>query len=160
MTHKPRFPGNPGNWYAALDNIVMQTMLSIEQLEELSTEELGGILLHAYNVDIQYFKNIVEAGANLEAKDGNGWTFLHYAARWGHDEKVQVLIEAGAYLEARDNGGWTPLHYAAFYGFRYVVKILISSGASKEALDSNGRTPWDVANPYTNKYCPELNPNE
>ena len=44
---------------------------------------------------------LVEAGANLEAKDGEGATPLCGAAKSGEVECVRMLVEAGADLEAR-----------------------------------------------------------
>ena len=52
---------------------------------------------------------LVEKGAQLEARDKNGRTPLHWAAAFGHFEIVQYLINKGAQVEPRDNDDETPL---------------------------------------------------
>ena len=58
---------------------------------------------------------LLEAGANLEARDAFGCTPLHYAARAelpGTATVVAALLEAGADRNARDNDDKRPLVYA------------------------------------------------
>ena len=58
-------------------------------------------------------KALIEAGADLNAKENDGWTALHLAARNGKLDCVKALIEAGADLNAQKNDGSTALHLAA-----------------------------------------------
>ena len=52
---------------------------------------------------------LLEAGADLEARNENGWTPLHKAARYsGHPGRIVALLKAGADLEARTELGNTP----------------------------------------------------
>jgi ankyrin repeat protein len=44
--------------------------------------------------------------------DGNGWTPLHFAARFHHVGAIEELIALGASLEAKDSDGRTPLDHA------------------------------------------------
>ena len=93
-------------------------------------------------------KALLEAGANLEARNENGDTPLHRAAVFNENPAViEALLEAGANLEARDElFGRTPLHSAA--GFNKnpaVVKALLEAGADVNARNENGATPWDLA---------------
>ena len=53
---------------------------------------------------------LLQAGANLEARNENGLTPLHWATT---SEAVTALLQAGANLEARDEYRGTPLHRAA-----------------------------------------------
>ena len=59
-------------------------------------------------------------GAELEARDEDGNTPLHWAAAKYNENPavVQVLLAAGAELEVRDKDGVTPLHRAAAPGTR------------------------------------------
>ena len=55
-----------------------------------------------------------EVGAELEAKDSNGWTALHLASRGGHVDALRLLLsdEVGAELEVNDGFGRTPIDVA------------------------------------------------
>lgn len=121
------------------------TRYTIEQLEEFSPKELGRLLwnmLDSYDVDVEYIKDIIAAGAELGgAMDTPGWTVLHRAARYGHVEVIKAMLEAGADLEIRDYNTMTPLHWMTNYGWIEMVKFLIELGASLEALDYFGFTP-------------------
>ncbi|KAF7939835.1 hypothetical protein EAE99_001640 [Botrytis elliptica] len=57
-------------------------------------------------------KLLIEAGANIEAKDAEGETVLHKAAKVGRDDSVQALIEAGANLHVKTFEGNTALSLA------------------------------------------------
>ena len=39
---------------------------------------------------------LINSGADLEAKDQNGWTPLFWAARFGYTEVVKLLVSKGA----------------------------------------------------------------
>lgn len=52
-------------------------------------------------------KELLKAGANIEARARNGRTALIVAASKGKAEVVRALLKAGANIEARGNNGWT-----------------------------------------------------
>jgi ankyrin repeat protein len=56
------------------------------------------------------------AGADLQARDAQGCSALHFAADRGQLEALEVLLAAGVDVEAKDEDGQTPLHYAALCG--------------------------------------------
>lgn len=70
---------------------------------------------------------------------------LHYAAREGHLEIVQMLLAAGADVNVQDGQGWTPLHVAARNGHREMVQALIAVGADRTIRNRDGHTALDVA---------------
>jgi ankyrin repeat protein len=61
-------------------------------------------------------QSALAAGADLQARDAQGCTALHFAADRDQLETLQALLEAGADVDARDEDGQTPLHYAALCG--------------------------------------------
>ena len=79
--------------------------------------------------------NCLEQGVDIEARDKNGLTPLHYSES---AEVVNALLNAGADIEARDKNGLTPLYYAEF---TEVVNALLNAGADIEARDKKGGTP-------------------
>lgn len=93
-------------------------------------------------------RQLVDAGADVNARDNLGSTPLHRAACHGSAEVVELLVDAGAELEARDKQGQTALHVAAGNGRGAAVSVLIKRGASQTAGDGplhDGDTPHDVA---------------
>ena len=92
----------------------------------------------------------LEAGANLEARDGDGYAPLHKAAEFGKSSAVvKTLLAAGANPRAQAEGNLTPLHVAA--GFSHhpdvaTVTALLNAGADIEARTAvNGDTPLHLA---------------
>ena len=72
-------------------------------------------------------------------------TPLHYAAKYGHIDVVQILLDVGADCNKSDELGYTPLHYAAKYGHINVVQILLDGGADFNKSDELGYTPLQMA---------------
>ena len=84
------------------------------------------------------------AGADLDARDPNGWTPLHMATQWSESpEVIRVLLAAGAVLDARANTGLTPLQLATIGNgtvLAPLVEALLAAGISATARDPGGAT--------------------
>ena len=89
---------------------VDQTLLSFEELAE-------------YNADVCHC----------------GYTPLHLAARYGHQEVAILLIRKGAQLDDRDCTGATPIHVAACPNHANLI------GGNINVKTSNGSTPLHSA---------------
>lgn len=87
----------------------------------------------------------LDCGADIETKDDDGGTPLHWAAGFGEPSVVTVLLDYGANIEAKDDSGRTPLHRAALFGEPSVVIVLLDRGANVYAQNNDGETPLDVA---------------
>ena len=112
-----------------------------------STDESGNTPLHnaAWKGKPAVVKELLKAGANIEARTKGKATPLHLAAREGELATVKELLKAGANIEARDKNGNTPLHNAALSVKPAVVKELLKAGANIEARTNNGSTPLMAA---------------
>ena len=76
---------------------------------------------------------ISEFKANINSRDINGRTPLHYACKEGH---LNIISEFQANADGTDNIGQTPLHYACKKGHKDVARVLISEfQASVECTD-------------------------
>ena len=82
----------------------------------------------------------IKSGANVNAKDNDGFTALILAAVFGHTEIVKALIQAGADINAKNNDGWTALMVATIRGNTETVKALIQAGADVNAKNHKGET--------------------
>jgi ankyrin repeat protein len=83
---------------------------------------------------------------DVNAKDKEGNTPLHYAAGSISKEFVKLLIDGGADVNARNKFNRTPLHIAAVENRVEIAQLLIESGADVDARDEYGWTPlhWAV----------------
>ncbi len=91
--------------------------------------------------DRQRVVELLEAGAEVNARDARGKTALITVAYFGHKDIAKVLIAKGADVNAKDTRGETPLIGAAMSGRKEIVELLIAKGADVNARDRHGRTP-------------------
>lgn len=61
-------------------------------------------------------KLLLQAGANADIVEYDGWSPLHWAATNGHVEICKLLLEHGAHIDALDNHGATPRDWAISRG--------------------------------------------
>jgi len=61
--------------------------------------------------DFNKVRLAINFGADVKAKDNDGWTPLHFASKEDNIEIAKLLIEKGADVGAKVDG-WTPLHWA------------------------------------------------
>jgi len=80
---------------------------------------------------------LLEAGADLHAKNRKGFTPLHLAAQNGHIEVCKLLLEAGANQYITDINGLTPLHYAAKGGHETYLFLLESEEHYAEKIKND-----------------------
>ncbi len=89
---------------------------------------------------------LLARGADVNAAQGDGMTALHWSARRGDVETVQLLLYAGASVRATTRlGAYTPLLMAAQMGHARVVAALLEGGAAVDAATSTGVTPLHMA---------------
>ena len=133
---------------------------------------------------VQLLFNADENG-DLDAVDKAGWTALHYAIRYKHDDVQQYLIDHGANIDKRNLAGQTPADFAwsdrrldlSLYnkviecskvlyrlcGFQNIILYLLMSPRASFARRSSSRTKieWRNQKPKRQSYgsirfCKEL----
>lgn len=115
-------------------------------------------------------RRLLAEGADPNEKDHHGRTALHWSARGGHVQGMELLLLSGAKITEDASGlkpgnpsgaptiydifespnsvgadGITSLHRAASYELNEMMKHLASQGADLNARDSYGRTPLNHA---------------
>ena len=107
--------------------------------------ELGtGLMIAAWNGNIEMMKLFVAQGANPRRANRNGEQPLQLAAWNGHIDAVKWLLDHGATVN-RDGNYWGALHYAVFNGHVALARFLIERGAEINARSPNGSTPLMMA---------------
>ena len=71
-------------------------------------------------------KVLIDAGADIEAKNNLGRSPLHWASENGELALVKILVRAGAEVRVADNEGDTCLTLAAYFGETETVRYLVS----------------------------------
>jgi len=90
-------------------------------------------------------RELVEAGADVNAANVEGWSPLFMAAEMGNIELFELLFRHCPDASAQSPNGDTPLHYAAAYGLVGTARAAIEKGADVNARRNNGSTPLHQA---------------
>ncbi len=104
------------------------TRLTIDELEILTSDELGELLIdevRKVSPSVAYIADILYVGCPINARDT-------------YDDSA--------------------LHLAAWYDHIDVVQFLISRGADIHMMNDEGMPAWYFANPTIRRICPELEP--
>jgi serine/threonine-protein phosphatase 6 regulatory ankyrin repeat subunit B len=96
---------------------------------------------------------ILEMTEDVDIRDPEGWTALHYAARYNDIEMVNVLLDATADVNAASPEGVTPLMLAMLNPAERkdaanLIQLFIDYGADIDAKDNQGWTPLLYAARY------------
>jgi ankyrin repeat protein len=114
---------------------------SVEYSENYAVH-ITPLMIAANTSSLAAVKLLVDAGADLSAKDKKGRNALTYA-RQGKFKRVIAYLEAA--YEKRDAAGALTLREAAATGTLYRVKALLEASADVEQSDEHGQTPLMLA---------------
>ncbi|MEP6783399.1 MAG: ankyrin repeat domain-containing protein, partial [Acidobacteriota bacterium] len=124
----------------------VQLLLSATPTLVNAADETKSTLLHhaAGFGTIDVMSLLIEAGADVNAKNRRGSTPMHWAI--DNDAKVQFLLAKGANVNVKQVEGRTPLYQASSLGNGIVViRRLLAAGADPNLALANGRTPLMAA---------------
>lgn len=106
-------------------------------------DELGNAIVAD---DMDRVKYLLDHGAHPDARDGDGYTALGNAIRFGFTPIALYLLDHKADPNKTDLSGWSPLMYAAWSDDADMVKALVGRGAKTEVTaEANGLTPLAIA---------------
>lgn len=125
---------------------------------EEGIEQQSFLMIAAYSNSKNALEYLVSKRANVEARNFNGYSALHFAAQSGAMDAITYLVNLtdskGATdarsqrrinIDCRTADGKTPLFIAASRGHIEAVNYLITMGADVDASDSEGYTPLMAA---------------
>ena len=104
------------------------------------------IIAAAGGNNLRRMNELLKRNADTKAKNSEGNTALHVAARYGSPEIAQALLAKGASINEKDKNGMTPLMIAVQTSRLGMVEVLLNSGADLYAKDNLGETALDYAN--------------
>src|SRR5579864_5015718 len=129
------------------DARAIRRALTTETLEAPDSRGATPLMYAAAFGSIDAMKMLLEAGADVNAKNNFGASALLWCARDG--EKARMLIEHGADVNVRSKQGRTPLMLASMReGGADIVALMLSKGADVNVADTHGETALGLAAEY------------
>jgi ankyrin len=99
----------------------------------------------AQDADWARVRALVDEGAGVDERQGDGATALLWASYWDDREIADLLIRAGADVNAANDLGVTALWAASENGSSDMVATLLGAGADPNATLPSGETPLMTA---------------
>lgn len=121
---------------AALEGHTEIVRLLLDNGAEINhgTRHGSALIWAAGTPNLDTAKLLLERGADVNAKFGDGRTALMQAAQNGHVATVKLLLDNGAEIEATNSSGRSALSEANIRGHKDVVALLQSYGATSTVL--------------------------
>ena len=124
------------------DRLVRRSLDYLKEFEEkglanVEEPDLDGWDLHraARENRVDIARALIDRGAEVDARNENGWTPLHWAAWDNSLEVARLLLDRGAEIDARNELGNTPLYWATWGNSLDVARLLIERGANTDGID-------------------------
>jgi ankyrin repeat protein len=89
--------------------------------------------------------SLIQKKSDINTRQADGASALHWAVHNNDQELVELLINAGADVDVADETGATPLWVSAYNGSPEIVAQLIQAGANPDAALRTGETPLMTA---------------
>ena len=116
---------------------------------EPPTAKAPDISIHkaAYDGNIEAVKQHLAAGTDVNAKNNDGWTPLHFAGdRGGHRKITEIILKEAK--PADRPARWPPLQSAFWKSHNEIIELLISNGADVNAKANDDATPLNVVSMF------------
>ena len=112
---------------------------------DVAQQPTGALHRVAKTGNIDRLETALKAGADVNARDSQGWTALMHVVNKGFTLLVPPLLEAKADLDMRAPDGATALFMASVHGHSEIIALLMEAGADISIRGPKGKTASDVA---------------
>jgi ankyrin repeat protein len=112
-------------------------MSTWEQFKETMAQPVT-LCWAAKNNDLALLSRLLEDGADIDARDGRGYSPLMLAAYAGHADAVALLLDHGADPDSCDHAGNSVLLGVAWKGNLPLVQRLLEAGADPTLRNQHG----------------------
>jgi ankyrin repeat protein len=97
----------------------------------------------------QMIQTLLKAGADINARDQDGWTTLMYSttpSEVSNNDIVEEVIKSGADINTKNEDGKTALILIAEIGFYpEIIETLLKYGADAKIKDNSGKIALDYS---------------
>lgn len=135
--------------YAAQMGDIISFKKLLKKVPNVNEKDEDGFTALMYSEHADITRELIEAGADVNATSNDGRTALMLAASSGFIDIVNILLDNKANVNMATEDGWTALTYAVDHGYLDMVKILIESGANVNTSSDLDETPLSIAK-YSN----------
>ncbi len=122
----------------------MQNTKNAAYIFEMIRQELLPEFKYLLEPEFIIVKRLIEAGANINAKNNYGVSPLHLLACFEKTDILEAFIEAGADLNSMRANGHTPMHDALPKNKAF-IKVMLSAGARYDIPNQYGYTAFKLA---------------
>jgi ankyrin repeat protein len=116
-------------------------------INQVADSEGSALHIGVASENIEVVKLLIEGGADINQKDSDKVTPLHYcfSSKEKAVELAEILLEAGAVINNQNIDGQTPLDFALLAGNKPLIEFLIRRGASLQIEDKNKTNSLELA---------------
>ena len=117
----------------------------------VARDRLGRRIIHfaAQRGNIEILRNLIDINSDIDinCKDRDNQTVLHYAVESKRVDAIKLLVSKGADVNAVDLRGWTPMHRAAAKNNLLAIDCIVEVAGKNSIgkVDYQSRTPEQLA---------------
>jgi len=115
-------------------------LLCVTEGTMAQSPEMPPIVAAAEKGDLVELKRLIDARADIEARDASGRTALLAATHGNHIEAARLLIAAGADVNAKDQRQDSAYLYAGAEGHLAILRLTLKAGADLKSTNRYGGT--------------------